>query len=298
MKTPVLTLAAWAVAAFAAAPLLAVEIDGVAATVGGETILKSEVRSEMRRSGLSPDRFNETLNALVERKLVIQAASQAKMTIQDWVVDNRVREIVESAFGGDRNRLSAALAKEKIPYAEWRDRVKDDLVAAAMRWNIVEKNVSASPGEMREEYEKHPEKYSKGGKTTVAVILLKPEDAAKRAEIDEALKTTDFGEIAKKYSADSKAKDGGVWKDIDPKEVFQEKIADEIAKMPVNTLSNWLDVDGWSFLLKKTAESETRPMPFAEAYDKIEAEVKKANAKKLYDAWIERLKSETYISFN
>ena len=298
MRTPMPTLAAWAVAAFAAAPLLAVEIDGVAATVGGETILKSEVRSEMRRSGLSPDRFNETLNALVERKLVIRAAAQAKMTIQDWVVDNRVREIVESAFGGDRNRLSAALAKEKIPYAEWRDRVKDDLVAAAMRWNIVEKNVSASPGEMREEYEKHPEKYSKGGKTTVAVILLKPEDAAKRAEIDEALKTTDFGEIAKKYSADSKAKDGGVWKDIDPKEVFQEKIADEIAKMPVNTLSNWLDVDGWSFLLKKTAESETRPMPFAEAYDKIEAEVKKANAKKLYDAWIERLKSETYINFN
>ena len=297
MRIPMPTIAAWAVAAFAAAPLLAVEIDGVAATVGGETILKSEVRSEMRRSGLSPDRFNETLNALVERKLVIRAASQAKMTIQDWVVDNRVREIVESAFGGDRNRLSAALAKEKIPYAEWRDRVKDDLVAAAMRWNIVEKNVSASPGEMREEYEKHPEKYSKGGKTTVAVILLKPEDAAKRAEIDVALKKTDFGEIAKKYSADSKAKDGGVWKDIDPKEVFQEKIADEIAKMPVNTLSNWLDVDGWSFLLKKTAESETRPMPFAEAYDKIEAEVKKANAKKLYDAWIERLKSETYINF-
>ena len=298
MRTGMLSIAAWAVAAFAAAPLLAVEIDGVAATVGGETILKSEVRNEMRRAGLPPDRFNETLNALIERKLVIRAASQAKMTIQDWVVENRVREIVETAFGGDRNRLAAALAKEKIPYVEWRDRVKDDLVAAAMRWNIVEKNVSASPGEMREEYEKNPGKYSTGGKVSVAVILLKPEDAAKRAEIDEALKTTDFGEIAKKYSADSKAKEGGVWKDIDPKEVFQEKIASEIAKMPVNTLSDWLDVDGWNFLLKKTAETESRPMPFADAYDKIEEEVKKTNAKKLYDAWIERLKSETYINFN
>ena len=297
MRTPVLTIAAWAVAAFAAAPLLAVEIDGVATTVGGETILKSEVRSEMRRSGLSPDRFNETLNALVERKLVIRAASQAKMTIQDWVVDNRVREIVESAFGGDRNRLSAALAKEKIPYAEWRDRVKDDLVAAAMRWNIVEKNVSASPGEMREEYEKHPEKYSKGGKTTVAVILLKPEDAAKRAESDEALKTTDFGEIAKKYSADSKAKDGGVWKDIDPKEVFQEKIADEIAKMPANTLSDWLDVDGWSFLLKKMSASGERRLSFSEAYPRIEREVKKAKSEKLYKAWIERLRSGVYVKY-
>jgi len=295
MKFPVLLSILAALSC--ATPLFAVIIDGVAATVGSETILKSEVDAEMRRSGLPPERYSETLNALVERKLVIRAAAQAKMTIQDWVVENRIREIVEAAFGGDRNRLSAALAKEKTPYAEWRERVKEDLVAAAMRWNIVDKNVSASPGEMREEFAAHPEKYSACGKVTVAVILLKPEDSAKRAKVDEDLKKMDFGEVARKYSADSKAKDGGLWKDVEPAEVFQEKIASEIAKMPVNTLSGWLDIDGWSFLLKKVSGTKARAMTFAEAHDKIEAEVKKANAKKLYDAWIERLKSETYINF-
>ena len=41
------------VLAFAAAarPAIAVEIDGVAAKVGSETILKSDVADEMRRNG-------------------------------------------------------------------------------------------------------------------------------------------------------------------------------------------------------------------------------------------------------
>ena len=36
-------------------------------------------------------------------------------------------------------------------------------------------------------------------------------------------------------------------------------------------------------------------LSFEEAYDKVEAAVKDADAKRLYDAWIERLKAETYI---
>ena len=298
MRIPMPTLAAWAAAAFAAAPLLAVEIDGVAATVGGETILKSDVVAEMRRAGLGDEsRYREALDRLVEKKLILKAAADSKLNVQDWVVENRVREIVEVAFGGDRNNLTEALQREKISYADWRERVREDIVIGAMRWNAVEKYVTATPGEMRREYAGNAAKYTEGGKTTVAVILLKPEDSAKRKEIDKALKTTDFGEIAKKYSADSKAKDGGVWKDIDPKEVFQEKIADEIAKMPANTLSDWLDVDGWSFLLKKLSASGERRLSFSEAYPRIEREVKKAKSEKLYKAWIERLRSGVYVKY-
>ena len=298
MRAGALSIAAWAVAAFAAAPLLAVEIDGVAATVGGDSILKSDVIGEMKRMGVGDDsRYREALDRLVEKKLILKAAADSKLNIQDWVVENRVREIVEVAFGGDRNNLTAALQREKISYADWRERVREDIVIGAMRWNIVDKYVTATPGEMRREYAENAAKYVEGGKTSVAVILLRPGDAAKRKEIDRALKTTDFGEIAKKYSADSKAKDGGVWKDIDPKETFQSAIAEEIAKMPPNTLSEWLDVDGWSFLLKKLSSSGARKLSFSEAYPRIEREVKKSKGEKLYKDWIDRLKSNVYIKY-
>lgn len=274
----------------------AVEIDGVAAQVGPVSILKSDVEREMRRRGCDdPSRFDETRNRLVERELILRAAASSKMTMQDWVVEDRVRSIVEEAFGGDRNKLVEALAKEKIPYSDWKKRIKEDLVVNAMRWQVVDKNVRASPAAMAKEYGEHPEDYRKRSKVTVSVILLKPEDAAKKAEVDEALKTLSFAEAAKKYSADGKASEGGQWKDIVPEEVFKPEICAEIAKTPEGVISHWVEIDGWNFLLRKDSAGDAAPRTFAEAYSDIEAKIKAAESKRLYEAWIERLKAETHV---
>ena len=276
-------------------PLAAVEVDGVVATVDGQQILRSDVVHEMRRMNADESRFGEIRNALVERKLMIKAAGASKMTMQEWVVDNRVREIIEKGFDGDRNKLVAMLAQQKIPYAEWRQRIKDDMIVSAMRWNVIDKNVSASPSEMQAEYKAHPERYQSDSKATVSVILLKPEDAGKRAEIKEALKTKTFAELAKAYSADTHASEGGVWKDVKPEEVFRPEICEELAKMPKGTVSDWIETDGWSFLLRKDDETGAKARSFAEAYDDIEDNVKRENARKLFAEWMERLKAESYI---
>jgi len=295
MNSRIIEVVAASAALLLQAPVSAAEVDGIAATVGSQSILRSEVVNEMRRIGADESRFNEVRNSLIDRKLIVKAAADAKMTLQEWVVDNRVREIVDTAFEGDRNKLVAALAKQKLPYPEWRQRIKDDMVVGAMRWNVVDKNVTASPAEMRAEYAAHPERYRSEGTVTVSVILLKPEDAGKRDEVTEALKEKSFAELAKMYSADSRAKEGGVWKNVRPQEVFRPEICEEISKMPVGTLSEWIDLSGWSFLLRKESETSAGTKSFADAYADVEENVRQANAKKLYLEWIERLKSEAYI---
>ncbi len=276
--------------------LFAVEVDGIAARVGSSVILKSDVLNEMQRGGLSMDRYREVLDEMIERELILKAAVESKLQMQDWVVENRIREIVEQAFGGDRNKLMAALARDQVSYPEWRQRLKDDMIVGAMRWQIVDKNLTASPSQMREEYAAHPERYIAESRVTVSAILLGPSDASKASEIDEALKTgTDFAELAKKYSVDAKAKDGGQWKDVKPEEVFRPEICAEIAKMPKGTISQWIELDGWKFLLRKDNETGGEKSSFAEAYDTIAANVKNDQSKRLYDAWIARLKDASYI---
>ena len=274
---------------------LAVEVDGVAAQVGSQTILKSDVYEEMRRGHMDPSMYNYARNELIDRKLILKAAQDSKMTMQEWVVENRIREIVQKSFDGDRNKLMDTLAKQRISYPEWRQKMKDDMIVGAMRWQIVDKNVDATPGDMREEYKRHPERYGEGGKVTVSVILLKPDDVAKRDEVSAAIRTNDFAEVAKKFSADSHASEGGVWKDIDPKDCFREEVCEEIAKMPKGTMSRWLELDGWSFLLRKDAETPAKKLSFADAYDQIDANVREQKAKKLYLDWIARLRAASYI---
>jgi parvulin-like peptidyl-prolyl isomerase len=280
---------------FAPLAAFAVEVDGVAARVGTAVILKSDVVHELMRTGLDESRYGEVRNEMIERELILAAAADSKMTMQEWVVEDRIRKIIDNSFGGDRNRLIATLAGQKVSYPEWRKRMRDDMVVAAMRWQTVDRNVNPSPAAMREEYERNSKSYFRDSRVTVTAILLGPDDAGKKKEVEAALKRESFSEVAKRYSADARAKDGGQWKDVKPEDVFRPEICAEIAKMPVGTISRWVELDGWNFLLRKDAESGGEKMSFAEAYDDIAAAIRKAESKRLYDAWIERLKRETYI---
>ena len=284
-----------AVALFVAFSAFAVEVDGIAVRVGSSVILKSDVVGEMRRAGVGPDRYAMVRGEMIERELMLKAAATAKLQMQDWVVENRVREIVTTVFGGDMNKFKATLAKDRVTFPEWRQRLKDDMVVAAIRWQMVDKTVSASPADMRKEYEAHPERYASDSRVTVSAILLGPDDVGKKPEIEEALKTEPFGEVAKKYSSDARAKDGGQWKDVKPEDVFRPEICDEIAKMKKGETSRWVELDGWSFLIRKDDETTGAKMSFEEAYDAVAQNVRKELADKRYRDWINRLKSETYI---
>ena len=273
----------------------AVEVDGIAARVGSSVILKSAVLGEMRRAGVGEEKYAEVRGEMIERELILRAAKEAKLQMQDWVVENRVREIVTRMFGGDANRFKAALAKDRVTFPEWRQRVKDDMVVAAMRWQTVDKTVSANPADMRREYESHPERYMTGNRVTVSAILIGPGDADKKSEIEEALKTEPFAEVAKKYSSDARAKDGGQWKDIKPEDEFRPEVCAEIAKMKKGETSKWIELDGWNFLVRKDDEKAGSKMTFEEAYDDVAQNVRKELADKRYREWIDRLKAETYI---
>lgn len=279
------------------APLFAeaAPVDALVATVGSDTILRSDVEEELLRRHASAEDFNAVREELIDRKLILRAATQEKMTIQEWVVESRIREIVDKVFEGDRNKLMETLSRQKISYPEWRQRMKDDMLVAAMRWNVVEKNAVARPADMVRLYREHPERFSTPTKVSVSVILLKPEDAVLKEEVAAELATNDFAVVAKRYSADSRADEGGAWVDINPAEIFKPEICSEISELRTGALSRWIEIGGWSFLLRKDAETLGEKLTFDQAYERIESEVKETEAKKLYEAWIKRLRAETFV---
>ncbi len=289
MKTTLLIMAA-AIAAAAVAD----EVDGIVAQVGDTSILRSEVTRRMRPFGQQADEdYDKLLQQIIEEKLILKAAAAAKMTMQEWVIDNRIREITEKSFGGDRNRLIEALAAEKLPYSDFRQRIKEDLIVTAMRWNAIDKYVAPSPSQMRKEYRDHPERYRTQATVTVSVILLR--DGDDRAAVDEALKTEDFAAVARRYSADTHAKDGGLWKDIRPEDVFLKEVCDEIARLKDGETSSWIELPGWAFLVRRESGTPAAERSFADAYDDIELNCRMERSAELYKRWLDLLKADTYI---
>ena len=165
----------------------AILLDGVAAYVNTEMITIADVMSEVRRSPwadtapeLREKRLRElytaTLNALIDRKLILAAAQKSKMQLQSWAVDNRVREIVANNFEGDQTKLHNLLADRKIAFEEWKSNIEEDLMITAMRYQQVEKRVSPTPTEVRAEYEANKGRYQTETATAVSMIILDPPD--------------------------------------------------------------------------------------------------------------------------
>ena len=303
-------IAAVSVSAFAA------RLDGIAARVDANVITVGDVMNELRRNPdagrrmMSADEsemqalYSAALDTLVERRLVLKAAAEKKVEIPEWVVDNQLREIVLNSFGGDMNRLEEELARSKVPMTEYRHSVMEDILVRGMRQQMIDQFAFASPAAMKKEYESHPERYRQEAKVSVRVVLLKPASEGENVpsldtrwmQIGEELANgASFSDMAIKYSADSHAKEGGLWADVNPEEAFRPEIAEAIAKLEVGKVSNMINLDGWGFIVKKESESKAKTLSFAEAYDKIALAVRNEVAKKAYDEWIARLKESSYI---
>ena len=306
-------------AAVLSAAVFAAKLDGIAARVDSAVITVGDVMAEIRRNPDISGRmvaadesemqslYRAALDNLVERRLILKAAAEKKMEIPEWVIDNQLREIVNHSFGGDMNRLHEEMARSKVSMTEYRNTVKEDILVRGMRQQMIEQFVSASPAAMKKEFASNSEKYRQKAKVSVRVILLKPGKVGdgvpsletRWSQIGEELaKGERFSDMAIKYSADSHAKDGGLWKDVNPEEAFRPEIADAIARLDVGRVSNMINLDGWGFIVKKESETKARQMSFAEAYDKIAANVQKAAAKKAYDEWIVRLKDTSFIKID
>ncbi|MGN0846305.1 MAG: peptidylprolyl isomerase [Kiritimatiellia bacterium] len=302
MKT---LLCAVAIAGFLFAS--AASLDGFAAKVNGAVITIGDVLNEMRRVGGPQDDFRTAYSNAVEdavnRRLILNAAADKKLDMQEWLVDNRIREIVKDNFGGDMNKLNAQLAQSKVPLTDWRNQIRDDMIVNAMRFQMVDKGAEATPAAMHNEYLMHRDRYCAEAKSTVSVILLRPPPDDKTPPVttrgEEILgrleKGESFAELAKAFSSDSHAKDGGLWKDVKPEEAFRPEIAQAISRLKVGEYSRLINLDGWGFIVRKDAEATERQLTFEEAYDKIAVNVRRELVKARHAAWIARLREEAFV---
>ena len=308
MKTAILTLAL-----LACACAHGVVLDGLVAKVNDAVITVDDVGTaigDMKRRGALPapgDDFkavySNAVEFLVERRLILQLAAEKKVTFPEWVVDGRIRDIVKEKFDGDMNKLNAMLTQIKTPLTEWRNMIRDDMIVTSMRQQFVEKYVTATPADMFREYNENKNLYRSEAKSSVSVILLKPADDKKSPSVstrgEEILARLERGEpfadLARKFSADSHAKDGGAWKDVNPEEAFRPEIAKTIASLKVGEVSKLVDLDGWGFIVRKDAETGVKERSFAEAYDDIERKVKARLGKEAYRNWVQRLRAAAFV---
>ncbi len=179
--------AGWLLAlALGAAPVAAEEgvLDGIAAQVGGEIVLVSEVRNlvgpveaKLREAGAPEEELaalrSDALERLIERALVRQVVKRAELEASDVEVDTAITSIAHEN-GISNEQLVATVESEGLPYDVYRERIRAEIEQSKVLNGMVASKVHVDESEVRAAFHEDYQNQPSGGEEIRLRHLLVP----------------------------------------------------------------------------------------------------------------------------
>ena len=212
------------------ASLLAEEVDGIAAVVRNEIILKSEVKrfyEEWIATSQQPSNIteDEILQLLIDEKLILEKAKKEEIVVKDSEVEMRLERIIsnlQSQFDSPQ-QFNLALQNEGLTLnklkEQYRQEISKQIIKETVLTQEVFSKVSISEYEKRNFYETHVDSFPQRPKMVEIGQIIIQSKVSKKS-LDEALRkiqdikseldmNADFEELAKEHSDCPSSKDGG-----------------------------------------------------------------------------------------
>jgi peptidyl-prolyl cis-trans isomerase SurA len=243
------------------------------------------------------------LKDLIDRQLIIQAFKKENYQIPDYFVNQRMHEIIQESFGGDRNTFIKTLEAQNYTLGEFKRLESERMIVQAMRSRNVPKKQIVSPIKIEEYYRQHHDEFTAKEQIKLRMIMIPSHSSdstasTQRAMAEEILSKLanggEFDRIAQIYSEDSSRDLGGDWGWIERKTLAPplEKVA---FNLPAGKISNIVEFSGNFYILKVEEKKGGATRSLAEARDEIEKKILQQQAQELQERWIASLRSKAFI---
>jgi peptidyl-prolyl cis-trans isomerase SurA len=169
-------------AALAAAAHGELLLDGIAAQVGSEVVLVSDVReaaaptaARARAQGAREEDIRQlyvdVLEQMIERALIQQLVRRAEISASDAEVDEAIANIA-SENGISPERLRESVEAQGMPYALYRERIRTEIEQARVINDLVARKVHVDDRELERLYEEQIARYPKGGEEFFLRVIV------------------------------------------------------------------------------------------------------------------------------
>ena len=223
--------------ALGASPLRGEVVNRIVASVDGEPITSYELRQyeakqQARMPGLQPGSDREILQGLIMEKLVALEIAARGIRVRDEEIDRYIDRIKETNHVDDA-QLREALRQQGMDYEKYREQIRQEIEKVQLVNRDIRGKVNVTPEDVGRYYEAHKKDYELPGRVKVQQITLRLDPAAPdeiaQGVIDRLqelrarlVKGEDFAKIAKQYSEDPAAADGGELGEVDPTKLLPE----------------------------------------------------------------------------
>jgi peptidyl-prolyl cis-trans isomerase SurA len=289
-------------------------VDGLAAQVGSEIVLISEVMeagapAAARASAAGATEadlrqmFAEVLDQMIERALIRQVVKRAEIAATDAEVDEAIAGIAREN-GITPERLMQSVEAQGMPYAVYRERIRGEIEHAKVLNDVVAAQVRVDDGEVREIYDAQLANLPEGGEEfSVRLIVVTPHGeepgakaaacasvAAARARV---LAGESFDAVAREVS-EANPDQGGAqgW-------VHETELAGwmrpAVEPLAAGGVSELIESDFGCAIVRVEERRAFVPLPFDSAKARLSQRLFEERMAKQYAEFIEKLRAQTYI---
>lgn len=266
--------------------------------------IRSSLHGQQEEEKLVARLREDILNRMIDEKLADQESKRLGVSVSDSEVDERMEQMT-----GQQSMSEAALKKaleaQGYTLEEYRDRLKEQMLRMKLINIEVKSKIAITEEEIKNYYNKHKKAFQQEKQYRLRTILVRVSSLATGREREEALKKMEtvadkfrkgvpFDELAKKYSEDGTAKEGGDLGFFDLDELSPE-FRETVRVMKEGEISPILQTpQGYQVVMLQQIKTQAGKS-LQEARIQIQERLYNELVEEKYNAWLKELRDHSYI---
>ncbi len=238
----------------------------------------------------------QLLNQIIEQKLIESKLKEKKYDVEADI-ELIIKEIKKQNNIEDDEELIEALKKEGISFDNWKDFLRKKRAQDRLFYEEIGSKIKIDNAQVVEYYRKNIKKYTTPEKRKVSAIFLDKNKTVDLLQLKEEIITKltqlSFEEVAQDYSqlqSENKSELGEFSHDE-----LEQKLADAIWKLKLNEISEWIDTENGSYLLRLDNITPEKIIPLNEVQNEIQETMRLEIQQSKIKDYIEQLKKDSYI---
>ncbi|HVZ74381.1 MAG TPA: peptidylprolyl isomerase [Polyangia bacterium] len=293
-------------------------VEKIAAVVGDNIILASEVEEKAgpllaeasritdpaKRAARATELRHEVLEKLIDDELVLQQATDLKLSITSEQVDQSIEEI-KKQNNLDDDQLREALKGQGMTMAAYRADLKRQLLRFRVLNIQVGSRVSISDEEVRNYYDRH---MKAGGNVQVRAShifvaipdgadanVVKDKQAQAQKLLERAQAGEDFAKLAKQYSDDAATRADGGDLGTFGRDMLPKAIEELVFSMKVGDIRGPVRADRGFHVIKLVERKEKDAKPLDEVKDDIRIQLRQKEMERQTKTYLADLRKKTLV---
>jgi peptidyl-prolyl cis-trans isomerase SurA len=252
---------------------------------------------------LIEDTQKNALRNLIDQSLLVQRAKDMGISVEPEVIKQLDQIRIENKLTS-MEALEEAVTKSGVNWEDFKNNIRSGLLTKKVIGSEVGSHISVPKEDIQKYYEEHKQDFIRpeqvalrsievntAGKdaTEIADLRKKADTARKRVEDGE-----DFGEIAKRYSDGSTAKQGGYLGEYKRGELSKE-LEDNVFKLKRNELTDVMETKQGFLIIQVLEHYEEGQQPLAKVENEINEKLYSQRMEPALREYLKTLREESYV---